>query len=212
MKLIGINKLEMPEIKSIKFARFHDIRGYFTETYRASDFNDNVALSFLSNLSFTQINESYTQKGIFRGLHFQWNPFMDKLIRCITGKITDFALDIRYDSPTFGKIISYTLSSTLFDENSEWLWIPSGFAHGFYANEDSIVEYMCTGQWSPGNEYTISIHDNEIDWSLCDAETLSEFNNLLNKKQIKLSDKDISGASINSWKNHPKSKLFVYEV
>jgi dTDP-4-dehydrorhamnose 3,5-epimerase len=168
-------------------------------------------LSFLSNRNFTQINESYSKKSVFRGLHFQWNPFMDKLIRCITGKIIDFALDIRFDSPTFGKIITHTLTSDILNDTSEWLWVPSGFAHGFYANENSIVEYLCTGQWSPGNEYTINIQDNDIDWTLCDAETTSEFNDLLSKNMLIISDKDRAGASLEAWYNHPKSKLFTYE-
>ena len=83
MKLLGVKALAIEDIKVIQFARFCDHRGYFTEHYRKSDFCNHPDMEFLKGVDFLQCNESYSQKGTIRGLHFQWNPYMGKLVRTL---------------------------------------------------------------------------------------------------------------------------------
>src|SRR5258706_12985222 len=104
MKVISVKPLLIPDIKVIKFKRFTDHRGYFTEHYRKSDFKD------ILDVNFVQYNESYSKSSTVRGLHFQWNPYMGKLVRTVYGRMLDTVLDIRKGSPTFGKAIIYDMS------------------------------------------------------------------------------------------------------
>ncbi len=83
MKIIEVRALAIPEIKLIRFARFPDHRGYFTEVWRRSDFQEHPELSFLRGVEFGQANESFSRPRTIRGLHFQWNPYMGKLVRTI---------------------------------------------------------------------------------------------------------------------------------
>src|SRR3989338_6935458 len=106
MKILEVKNLAIPEVKAIKFARFTDERGYFTETYRESDFKP-----VIPSFKILQVNESHSQKGIIRGLHLQWNPYLGKLIRTIRGHMVDLVLDLRKNSPTYGKIIAYDMPS-----------------------------------------------------------------------------------------------------
>lgn len=212
MKITKIRSLSLSELKVIEFARFNDERGYFTETYRASVFDDNLEMSFISGKQFKQINESFTHKDFFRGLHFQWKPYMDKLIRCVQGHIIDFAMDIRPDSPHFGKIIAHPLKSNNRNSESEWLWVPNGFAHGFYAVEDSTIEYMCTAQWSQGNEATLLISDDEIDWTLCENDIIGFMSKLIRDDKLKMSNKDRMGIGLTKWKTKREAQLFQYEA
>ena len=93
MKILGIESTVFPEIKVIKFARFADERGYFTELYKKSDFEK---IDFLKGEIFVQNNESFSKKGVIRGLHFQWNPYQKKLVRVVQGKMIDlFLLDLQ---------------------------------------------------------------------------------------------------------------------
>ena len=82
MKLLDVKSLCIPDIKVIRFQRFGDDRGYFTESFRRSDFDEDNRLAFLENVEFVQCNESFSRPGVIRGLHFQWNPYMGKLVRC----------------------------------------------------------------------------------------------------------------------------------
>ena len=139
MKILEVKTLAIPDIKVIRFGRYNDSRGYFTEVFRESDFQK---LDFMKGVKFLQCNDAYSKTGTFRGLHFQWNPYMGKLVRVVRGRILDFALDIRKCSPTFGKVIAYELISNPEDDQNEWIWLPPGFAHGFLTLEDrSVVEY-----------------------------------------------------------------------
>ncbi|MGC8605786.1 MAG: dTDP-4-dehydrorhamnose 3,5-epimerase family protein [Desulfomonilaceae bacterium] len=94
----------MPEVKIIRFARFCDHRGYFTETFRQSDFQSHPEMPFMKNIQFVQMNESYSKAGTIRGLHFQWNPYMGKLVRTIAGHMVDLVLDIRKGRRTSGYV------------------------------------------------------------------------------------------------------------
>ena len=107
-----------------------------------------------------QANQSLSEKGVMRGMHFQWNPYMGKLVRTISGHMVDMVLDIRIDSPTFGKMIAYDMPASDENDYDEWIWVPPGFAHGNFFSEKTIIEYMCTGQYSPGCEACISPFSN----------------------------------------------------
>jgi dTDP-4-dehydrorhamnose 3,5-epimerase len=207
MNIINVKELELNEIKVIKYQKFSDHRGYFSETFRKTDLELNKQVSFLHGENFNQINESFSKAGTIRGLHFQWSPFMSKLVRCIKGKLVDIALDIRKGSSTYGKIIAYQMNAD--SDFGEWIWIPVGFAHGIYLPDDSIIEYMCTGMWSPGNELAISIFSEDIDWSLCSSDLLDLFHKILNGNPI-ISDKDKNGLTLKEWYNKPESDLFIY--
>ena len=209
MKIISIKSLKIPEVKVVKFARFTDHRGYFTETYRTSDFlGDSKIKNIFKKTPIAQINESYSKKNVVRGLHFQWNPLMGKLVRAITGSLTDFALDIRIGSSTYGKIIGHELSSTSGAKEGEWIWVPPGFAHGIFCKKRSTIEYLCTGDYSPGCEAGISPLSDDIDWSLCDKKLKKEF---LTQKNLIISDKDKEGLTLTEWSKDKRSKNFLYK-
>ena len=138
MKILEVKNLAIEDVKVIKYARFSDHRGYFTETFRKSDFQK---LNIFKNVEFIQSNESYSKKGVIRGLHFQWNPYMGKLIRTLRGRMVDMVMDIRKGSKTFGKIIAYDMPADTESDFGEWIWVPVGFAHGNFFPEDSQIEY-----------------------------------------------------------------------
>lgn len=147
-------RLEIPDVVLIKPKVFKDERGFFLETYKASDFE-----SMGINNSFNQDNHSRSKKGVLRGLHYQLNPkAQGKLVRCIRGKIWDVAVDIRRGSPWFGKWVAVELS----EENKYMLWIPEGFAHGFVALEDADVIYKCTSEYDPALDRGILWKDPDI--------------------------------------------------
>lgn len=125
---------------------FKDERGHFLETFNAKTFNGLVD----TEVEFVQDNLSVSKKGVLRGLHFQAPPYAQgKLVRVVSGSVIDFAVDIRKNSPTYGKSISVKLSS----ENNAIFWIPEGFAHGFLTLEDNTVfEYKCTNFYHQKSE------------------------------------------------------------
>jgi dTDP-4-dehydrorhamnose 3,5-epimerase len=161
------------------------------------------------NPEFFQQNESYSKAGVIRGLHFQWNPFMGKLVRTITGRMIDIVLDIRINSPSLGKAIMYDMPAKPVNQFNEWIWIPPGFAHGNIYTEETIIEYFCTGEYSPGCEAGISPLSEDIDWSLCDFELKKIFINLLNINPI-ISQKDQNGLKLNEWLSDVRSDNFIY--
>ena len=91
MKIISIKSLNIPDVKVIKFARFADDRGYFTESFRKSDLLNHPGMDSMGSFDFMQSNESYSKKGVIRGLHLQWNPYMGKLVRILSGHMVDLA-------------------------------------------------------------------------------------------------------------------------
>lgn len=206
MKIIDVFNLKIEDVKVIRFARFRDDRGYFTEVFRIQDIE---SLDFFKDYKFYQVNESYSKVGVIRGLHFQWNPYMGKLVRTIKGRMIDLALDIRLNSPTFGKIIAYDMPASIENDYSEWIWLPPGFAHGNIFTEETMIEYFCTGWWSPHSEAGISPFADDIDWSLCEPELKKIFDKIKTNEPI-VSEKDKKGLSLKEWVTDNRAKNFVY--
>jgi dTDP-4-dehydrorhamnose 3,5-epimerase len=209
MKILGVNTLAIEDIKVIKFARFCDHRGYFTEHYRKSDFDNSPEMDFMKGVEFLQCNESYSQKGTIRGLHFQWNPFMGKLMRTLAGRMVDMILDIRKGSPTYGKIICHDMPTDNKSDSGEWIWVPPGFAHGNFFTEDTMIEYFCSGEYSPGCEAGISPFAEDLDWSLCDPDLKEWFDGIASSTSL-ITDKDKDGYSVEAWTSCEYSDNFVY--
>jgi dTDP-4-dehydrorhamnose 3,5-epimerase len=209
MKLSGVKTLQIKAIKVIRFARFCDHRGYFTEHYRKSDFANHPDMEFMKGVEFVQCNESYSKKGTVRGLHFQWNPFIGKLVRTLSGRMVDMVLDIRKGSLTFGKIVLYDMPSKTDADYAEWIWVPPGFAHGNFFMEPTMIEYFCSGQYSQGCEAGISPLAADIDWSLCDMGLKKLFDEAV-AAGLLITDKDKNGFSIQQWEKSVNSGQFIY--
>lgn len=155
-----VQELALPGLLEIRPRIFTDERGYFFESY-----NQERWKSFGLEVDFVQDNQSFSSKGVVRGLHFQLPPFeQGKLVRVIVGKVLDIALDIRQNSPTYGQYLTVELSA----EKQNMLYIPPGFAHGFSALEDSIFHYKCTHVYHQSAEMGINPLDPElgIDWKV----------------------------------------------
>lgn len=155
-------ELEIPGLKLIKPKIFRDERGFFLETFKASEFSR----SGIDEV-WVQDNHSMSKKGVLRGLHYQLEPMAQgKLVRVVKGAAFDVAVDIRRGSPTFGKWYGVVLS----EENGYMLWIPPGFAHGFLALEDEthLVYKVSGAEYSPSHERAIRWNDPEIgiDWPI----------------------------------------------
>lgn len=150
--------------------KIEDERGYFSEIFRLSSFSERVP-----GADFVQDNQSLSVRtGTIRGLHFQTKPAAQgKLVRCLTGSLFDIAVDLRVDSPTYGKWISVILSP---EENNQ-LWVPVGFGHGFCALEpNSIISYRVTNYYSQEHDKGVAWDDPAIgiDWpDIADPDTLS---------------------------------------
>jgi dTDP-4-dehydrorhamnose 3,5-epimerase len=211
MKILDVKSLTISDVKVIRFARFADHRGFFAEHYRKSDFSTLQQLDFMKGIEFFQCNESFSKPGTIRGLHFQWNPYMGKLVRTLSGRMTDMVLDIRKGSPTFGKIIAYDMPAGHDVDFGEWIWVPQGFAHGNYFREETHIEYLCSGEYSPGCEAGISPLAADIDWSLCDPMLKSEFDSVAKGSPL-MTDKDRNGHSISAWIANPNSDRFLCQA
>ncbi len=209
MKLLGVSTLAIEAVKVIKFARFCDHRGYFTEHFRRSDFANHPDMNFMKDVAFVQCNESYSQKGTIRGLHFQWNPYMGKLVRTLSGRMVDMVLDIRKGSPTYGQIILHDMPNDPKADFSEWIWVPPGFAHGNFFTEDTMIEYFCSGEYSPGCEAGISPLAEDIDWSICGPRLNELFDGIASSTSL-ITDKDKNGYSLANWTDSEDSDNFVY--
>ena len=140
---------------------FGDERGYFFESFSEEWFRENVC-----DTQFVQDNESKSKYGVLRGLHFQKTPFAQaKLVRVVKGRVLDVAVDIRKDSPTFGKHVAVELS----EENKRQFFIPRGFAHGFVVlSDEAVFQYKCDNYYAPQSEGGIIWNDPElnIDWQI----------------------------------------------
>ena len=209
MKIEAVDSLAIPDLKVIRFGRFADNRGYFTESYRLGDLSSHPETAFLHEIRFLQINESFSRAGVVRGLHFQWNPHMGKLVRAVRGRIVDLALDIRTGSPTLGRIVARDISDEPGAGHGEWIWVPPGFAHGFFCTTDCILEYLCSGEYSPGNEAGISPLAPDLDWSLCDPDLKSAFDDAVSGDLV-ISEKDRDALSLNEWLADERSAHFQY--
>jgi dTDP-4-dehydrorhamnose 3,5-epimerase len=211
MRILEIKSLAIPDIKVIKFARFHDNRGYFTEQFRKSDLFNHPELNSMKNIDFVQGNESYSRKNAIRGLHFQWNPYMGKFVRTLSGHMVDLALDIRKGSPSYGKIIAYDMPASEKREYDEWIWIPPGFAHGFFFPKNSLIEYLCSGEYNHNCESGISPFAEDIGWSLCDNKLTDKFNKPLVYGKELIKERDRDAFSLKDWDNDERSKNFLYD-
>jgi len=210
VKIVSVKQLEIPDIQVIRYARFCDHRGYFTEHFRKSEFQLNALTSFLKDVDFLQTNESFSRAGTVRGLHFQWNPYVGKLVRTLHGHMIDLALDIRKGSPTFGKIMAYDMPARSNQDFSEWIWIPVGFAHGNLFLEDTAIEYFCSGEYNPTSEAGISPFAVDLDWSLCDQRLKEIFQRIAPSTAL-ISAKDKAGLSLAAWEDDKRSGNFIYQ-
>jgi dTDP-4-dehydrorhamnose 3,5-epimerase len=140
---------------------FGDARGYFYESFNASEFSKHVE----AGVEFVQDNHSRSARGVLRGLHYQIEHAQGKLVRVVEGEVFDVAVDIRKSSPNFGKWMGMTLSA----ENNLQLWIPPGFAHGFVVlSESAQFLYKTTDYWYQAHERSIAWNDPAIgiEWPL----------------------------------------------
>jgi dTDP-4-dehydrorhamnose 3,5-epimerase len=150
--------------------KIEDERGYFSEVFRLNSFAERAGPT-----AFVQDNQSLSVRpGTIRGIHFQSHPeAQGKLVRCLFGRLLDVAVDLRHDSPTFGKWLSVVLSP---EENNQ-LWIPVGFGHAFCTLEpDSVISYRVTSYYSPKHDKGVAWDDPDIgiEWpEIADAGTLS---------------------------------------
>ena len=156
-----IIKTSIKDLLVIKPDVFRDERGYFYESYNKERFaKEGLTMTFI------QDNESKSSKGVLRGLHFQKPPYAQgKLVRVVKGAVMDIAVDLRKDSPTYGKWESRLLT----EENKEMFWIPEGFAHGFVTLEDdTIFNYKCTNIYNKESEGSILWNDPDINinWNI----------------------------------------------
>ena len=158
MKLIDT---PLPDLYIVEPNVFSDTRGYFFESYNAKKFID---LNIYND--FVQDNESFSGYGVIRGLHYQLAPYAQaKLVRVVQGRILDVAVDIRKNSPTFGKSFAYELN----DKSKQMLFIPRGFAHGFSVlSETATVFYKCDALYSADAERGVCYNDSQlsIDWRI----------------------------------------------
>jgi dTDP-4-dehydrorhamnose 3,5-epimerase len=170
-----ITHTSIAEVLLVEPQVFGDARGYIMETYHARKFAAGGI-----EAAFVQDNQSGSRQGVLRGLHYQYRQPQGKLVRVICGEVFDVAVDVRPSSPTFGKWVGARLSA----ENKLQLWMPAGFAHGFYVlSEWAEVVYKVTDFYEPKFEATLLWNDSEvgIDWPLIRGQAPI------------LSDKDVAG-------------------
>lgn len=180
---MNVIETEIAGVKIIEPRIFGDERGYFFECFSVRDFAAQTGM----DITFVQDNESKSRYGVLRGLHFQKPPFAQaKLVRVVEGTVLDIAVDIRRNSPTFGRHVAVELSGS----NHRQLFLPKGMAHGFSVLSDEVVfQYKCDEYYHPEAEGAIAWDDPTlaIDWQLP-------------ADKVILSDKD---------KRHPKFNEFV---
>lgn len=157
---MNIIECAIPGLLIVEPKVFGDERGFFMESWNASDF----AAAGL-DLTFVQDNHSRSRKGVLRGLHFQNPAPQGKLVRVVNGAVYDVAVDLRRSSPNFGKWVGVELSAA----NKRLFWVPEGFAHGFLTLEDNTdFLYKCTTPYAPANEHSLAWDDPTvgIEWPI----------------------------------------------
>lgn len=176
-----ITKTPIHDLVILEPKVFGDDRGYFMESFQEDWFIENV-----SNTKFIQDNESKSSKGVLRGLHFQKPPFEQaKLVRVIQGEVLDVAVDLRKNSPTYGKHYSILLTA----ENKKQFFVPRGFAHGFVVlSETAIFSYKVDNLYSPSHYSGLAWNDSDlnIDWNI-------------DESMIQLSEKDKLQGTLNDF-------------
>jgi len=165
---MNIIQTEIPDVFILEPRAFTDDRGFFFEAYNQRSFGP-IGI----HERFVQDNQSHSKKGVLRGLHFQAAQPQGKLVRAVNGEIFDVAVDLRSGSPTLGKWVGVRLSAA----SRQMIWIPQGFAHGFYTlSESADVQYKVTDFYAPQHERTLLWNDPEIAvaWPLQGDPILSE--------------------------------------
>lgn len=161
-------KTEIPGVWILEPRVFEDARGYFMETWREEDFNKAIG----HEVHFVQDNQSMSSRGVLRGLHYQKGEASQaKLVRVLQGSVVDVAVDLRKDSPSYGKYVMVELSA----ENKRQLFIPRGFAHGFQVLSDTAVfTYKVDNRYAPETECSIKYDDPSvgIDWPIKGREVI----------------------------------------
>lgn len=185
-----IESVHFGEVKVIRTVIFPDDRGFFMEVYR----QDHFAQLGITTQPFVQDNHSRSVRGVIRGLHFQWEPPMAKLMRVTVGTALLVAVDIRKGSPTLGQWVAIEASA----ENKKQLWAPPSFARGFCVLSDvAEIQYKCTGIYNPQGESSIRWNDPDIgiDWPI---------------KYPILSPRDAKAITLAQWLASEESNHFVY--
>jgi dTDP-4-dehydrorhamnose 3,5-epimerase len=158
----------IPDVKIFEPQVFGDDRGFLLVSWNARDFRDATG----SDVTFVQDNHSRSRRGVLRGLHYQIRQPQGKLVRVVTGRVFDVAVDVRKSSPTFGRWVGVELSA----DNHRLLWVPPGFAHGFLVLSDTAdFLYKTTDVYAPEHERTVAWNDPAIgiDWPLTGEPVLS---------------------------------------
>ena len=175
----------IPDVIIIEPQVFGDQRGFFMETWRQDKFKEAGIPS-----EFIQDNHSSSSQGILRGLHYQIQQAQGKLVRVIKGEVYDVAVDMRLSSPSFGQWVGETLTA----ENKKMLWVPPGFAHGFYVTSPQAeFVYKCTDYYAPEHERSLLWNDKDlnINWPI------------LQGTEPKLSEKDTKGIKFKEAEYYP---------
>jgi dTDP-4-dehydrorhamnose 3,5-epimerase len=184
---LNLEPTSLPDVYVLHHGLFRDERGFFQEVYRADAFG---ALGLPGQ--FVQVNHSRSSRGVVRGLHFQWQPAMGKLMRVIAGEAFLVAVDLRKGSPTLGRWFGATLAAG----DGRQVWAPAGCARGFAVlSEAAEIEYLCTGTYNPAAESGIRWDDPEvgIEWPVSDPV---------------LSGKDRDAQTLRQWLARPESDAF----
>ena len=187
---IEINNTFINDVIVVKPEILNDERGFFSEIYR----KDQYELAGLP-CNFVQMNQAGSVRNVLRGLHFQWDPPMGKLMRVVIGTAYLVAVDIRHGSPTLGNWIGFKVSA----ENKLNIWAPAGFARGYCVlSEYAEIQYLCTGIYNGETESGILWNDPEIgiDWQI---------------NEPVLSDKDKTAQSLHDWLTTTESRYFIYK-
>lgn len=187
---IKVKTTPIPDLLEVHHEVFDDRRGFFLEAYRQDEFESHGLPG-----TFVQLNHSQSAGGVLRGLHFQWDPPMGKLVRVIRGTAFLVAVDVRSGSPTLGRWFGRQLSA----EDPIQIWAPAGFARGFCALTDPVeIQYLCTGVYNSLAEGGIRWNDRRVavDWPLAWPQ---------------LSPKDESLPTLVEWLASPEAKHFRYE-
>jgi dTDP-4-dehydrorhamnose 3,5-epimerase len=188
---VFVDRTPIDDVLVVRHEVFRDERGFFMEVYRRDLFTD-AGLP----REFVQLNHSRSARGVLRGLHFQWEPPMGKLMRVTQGTAFLVAVDIRVGSPTLGKWFGLELSS----DSNQQLWAPAGFARGFCALSEFVeIEYLTTGTYNGAAESGIRWNDPEIGitWPV---------------KEPTLSAKDQQAQTLAEWLRRPEAAQFTYRA
>ena len=180
----------LPPVQVFAAPGFPDERGMLVQSWVAGDLAPRGIPT-----NFRQAIETRSRRGVVRGLHFQWQPPMGKLVRCIHGAIIDVVVDVRHGSPTLGKHLAVELTG----ENRRVIWVPPGFAHGTFALEDdTIVLYECSAEHGAGNEGGILWNDPALAIRWPDIPPI-------------VSEKDRVAPRLEAWLADPRSRHFRVE-